>query len=446
MSPRDDEYQMSWLEELLSPENAAGWATHRWRAFLRLIPFFFVMPLLSLALAYAFSQFLLGDDWNLAWVVVGALPGLIALLGVLVMAGQFTRAVFGLESWWASFRYAFLCMFGPPGPFPYPFAIITEGGVRERDREKALAHRQLGGPGRLVVFNDSAVVLERYGQITRIEGPGMVFLDRFERIREIIDLRPQVKTLPAEQVIVATRDGILLGTEVTIRFQIKRAPAVSSPGVPYPVAPETLMAAARAHGVRIGPGPGQRMISNWRDRVVRNMDSTLRDIVAGKTLDELFQPMDAYEDPREAIRREMLVQLSNSSAGFGAEVLDVMLGPFKPISPAVERQRLATWQATRQAEDRVKTACGEAETILTYGAAYAYAQLEMISAIDQGFRELVVGGDKLTSHFVALRFIEMLRRTAKSPDAILPEESSETLEFLNKLLTGKTEPPELFMP
>ena len=442
MSLRDDEYRMSWLDELLPPETAAGWASHRWRAFLRLIPFFFMTPLLSLALAYTFNL-LLGGEWSLTWVAIGALPGLAALLGVLVMAGQFTKVVFGLKSWWLGFRYAFLCMFGPPGPFPYPYALITEGGVRERDRQKFLAHRQLGGPGRLVVFNDSAVVLERYGRITRIVGPGIVFLERFERVREIIDLRPQVKTYPAEQVIVATRDGILVGTEVTIRFQIKRATTSPSSGVAYPVDPATLMAAATAHGVRIGPAPGQRMISKWRDRVLRNVDSTLRDIVAGKTLDALFEPTDVFKDPREEIRQEMLRQLSQSSAGFGAEVLDVMLGPFKPVSSSVERQRLATWQAARQAEDRVKEACGRAQAMLTRESAYAYAQLEMMLAIDRGFRRLVINGENLTSHFVALRFIEMLRRTAGSPEALLPEESIKTLDFLNRLLTGEAPPKKL---
>jgi regulator of protease activity HflC (stomatin/prohibitin superfamily) len=444
MSLRDDEYQMSWFDTWLPPEQVARWRTHRWRAFLRAVPFFFLTPLLSLALVYLFNLLLFGGEWSWTWVVIGILPALIALLGVLATAGQFVNVVFGLKSWWAGVRYAFLCLFGLPWPLPYPYALITEGAVRERDRGKFLAHRQLGGPGRLIVFNDSAVVLERHGRITRVAGPGAVFLERFERIREIIDLRPQIKSLPADGAVVITRDGILVGTEITVRFQIKRS-TPASPEKPYPVDDAMLMAAATAQAVRIGPNPGQRMISNWRDRVLRNVDSTLRDIVAGKTLDELFEPADPYKDPREEIRRELLTQLSKSSAGFGVEVLDIVLGPFKPLNPEVERQRLATWQATRQAEDRVKAACGEAQAMLTRESAYAYAQLEMMLAIDRGFRRLVIDGQNLTSQFVALRFIEMLRRTAGGADTFLLEESTKTLEFLNRLLTGGTsgaQPPD----
>ncbi len=445
MSSREDEYQMSWFDAWLPPERVVRWRTHRWRASLRAIPFFFLAPLLSLVLVIYFNMLLFGGEWNLTWVVVGVLPALTALLGVLVTAGQFTNVVFGLKSWWAGLRYALLCMFGVPWPFRYPGAVISEGGVREGDRGKFLAHRQLGGPGRLVVFNDSAVVLERHGRIPRIAGPGAVFLERFERIREIIDLRPQVKTLAADQAaIVVTKDGILVATEITIRFQIKRG-TPKSPEVPYPVDDATLQAAAKAHRVRIGPNPGQRRVSNWRDRVAGSADGALRDIVAGKMLDELFEPADPYKDPREEIRRELLTQLSKSSAELGAEVLDVMLGPFKPVSPDIERQRLVTWQATRVAEDRVKAACGEAQAMLTRESAYAYAQLEMMLAIDRGFRRLVIDGENLTSHFVALRFIEMLRRTAGSADTLLLEESIKTLEFLNRLLTGRTgggTPPE----
>ncbi len=445
MSVRDDEYQMSWFDTWLPPEQVARWRTHRWRAFLRAIPFFVLTPLLSLALVYLFNMLLLGEEWSWTWLVVGMLPALIALLGVLATAGQFVNVVFGLKSWWAGARYAFLCLFGLPWPAPYPYALITEGVVRERDRGKFLAHRQLGGPGRLIVFNDSAVVLERHGRITRIAGPGAVFLERFERIREIIDLRPQVKTFPAEKVEVVTKDGILVRTEIIIRFQIKHG-TLTSPEKPYPVDDAALQLAAKAHAVRIGPNPGQRMVSNWRDRVERNVDSTLRDIVAGKTLDQLFEPADPYKDPREEIRRELLSQLSKSSAAFGVEVLDIMLGPFKPVSPEIERQRLVTWQAARAADDRVKAAYGDAAAIKARGLAYAFAQFEMISAIDQGFRDSVIKGKTLTSHFVALRFIEMLRRTAQSPSALLPEESGETLEFLNRLLTGETKPPKLFNP
>jgi len=52
-------------------------------AFLRAIPFFILTPLLALALVYLFNLLLFGGEWSLTWVVIGLLPALIALVGVL---------------------------------------------------------------------------------------------------------------------------------------------------------------------------------------------------------------------------------------------------------------------------------------------------------------------------------------------------------------------------
>ncbi len=65
--------------------------------------------------------------------------------------------------------------------------------------------------------------------------------------------------------------------------------------------------------------------------------------------------------------------------------------------------------------------------------------------LERHVRRLVIDGQNLTSQFVALRFIEMLRRTAGGADTFLLEESTKTLEYLNRLLTGGTggaQPPD----
>jgi len=198
-------------------------------------------------------------------------------------------------------------------------------------------------------------------------------------------------------------------TEITIRFQIKHG-TPTLPEKPYPIDDAALMAAATAPRVRLGPNPGQRMISNWRDLVLRNVDSTLRDIVAGKTLDELFEPTDPYRDPREEIRRELLVQLSKKLGRVRRRGTGYSIGTFQAGQPRGRTAKVDHLAGHAPGEDRVKAARGEAQALLTRESAYAYAQLEMMLAIDRGFRRLVIDGQNLTSKFVALRFIEMLRR------------------------------------
>ncbi len=427
-----EEYSSNWLHDRFPPGQVTRRRSQQWRANVRL-------ALFGLAVL---SALIPGLVFNLAiglidplWLGLSLLPTAIGLLFVLAISARFQQTVFGLPSWWQGFQLTILDLFGRPWPFKYPFAIISQGKVREQDQKKFIAKAEIGGPGKLIIHSDSAVVLERYGRISRIEGPGLVFLERFERIREILDLRPQTRSESPPARVVYTKDGIPVEAEITVRFQLKHGPP--TPEKPYPIDPEALAIAARAEAMRYnGTRPLVRF--NWQNRVMGNFGSTLRAIVAAKTLDELFEPADVNKDPRDEISKEMLKRLRAQSANFGANVLDVILGPFKPVDPQVEQQLRQAWQAMQRADMRVEQAHADAERLLAEQTAHAYAQLEMMLAIDRGFQQLVRQNESLPPYFIALHFIEKLRRMATSSSfgMFLPKEAIQTLEFLNEKLLG----------
>jgi regulator of protease activity HflC (stomatin/prohibitin superfamily) len=429
-----EDYKPGSLYDRFSPGQIAHLRSHRLRAFLRLL-FLLLLLLLLLLPGYFLNRSLFNDNTNLIWVLASILPGLIALAGVLVMVGVFVKTVFGLSSWVNGLQYGTLCIFGRA---KYAFAIIGKGKVLKYDQSRFLTNRELGGPGKLVIHSDSAVILERYGRLSRVEGPGIVFLKRFERIREIIDLRPQIKNIPTE---FFTRDGIAVETDIRARFQIKGG-VRESPKEPYPVDKETLEQAARAEALlRFGLAPPKRL--NWLERIRGGVEGNFRGILARRTLDQLFEPSDVNKDPRDEIGGEILEQ-SRRSSGDHIEMLDLMLGPFKPVDPSIEQQWRAVWQARQEADKRVEEAHGEAYTLLARETAYAYAQLEMMLAIDRSFQKLVRQNRQLPPYFVALRFIETLRRIAARSGLgrFLPMETVKTLEFLNnKLLESPAASP-----
>lgn len=78
---------------------------------------------------------------------------------------------------------------------------------------------RIGGPGYVIIREDSAAVFEQYGRITRVLGPGYHLLMPSERPRGVVDLRPQVHRV---QVRGFTRDGIPLQGEVEIEYQIRQ--------------------------------------------------------------------------------------------------------------------------------------------------------------------------------------------------------------------------------
>ena len=77
---------------------------------------------------------------------------------------------------------------------------------------------KIGGPATLIVYANSAVVLEQAGRLTRIfRGPETLKLKPFERVWDVLDLRPQ--SWPFE-VNARTKDGIPIKYEANVQFQL----------------------------------------------------------------------------------------------------------------------------------------------------------------------------------------------------------------------------------
>jgi len=429
----DDPEEESWFEEMnerLSPGELRLRRTHRFRGMMRLAVV--LVALVALIIPGAlFNLSIIGSRTNPLWALFSVIPAILTVTGVFVLMGMFVQSVFNMESLWEGFQYATLCLIGR-WPLKYPFVMVSGGKIRPADKKKFLANRELGGPGRLIVATDSAVVLGRYGRITRIIGPGAVFVDRFEHIRETIDLRPQI--IKKDMARAVTRDGLAVGTSITVKFQVRcLEPTLEHPYQPDPAALEQI-ARQQAVGVL-----GDKVFNRtWLQGVDGSLESTLRGIIATKSLDEVFEPTDATKDPRDEISRDMLANVQTSAANMGVTILDITLGPFRALDPLVERQRRRNWQARQQAAIAEEYAHAEAETMLARETAYAYAQLDMISTIGQRFEQFVEQGEQLPDYFVAQKFVESLRRMAGQSGVgpLMPMESIRTLEFLNTRLLG----------
>ena len=82
----------------------------------------------------------------------------------------------------------------------------------------------LGGPALLIVLDGAGVYLQRGNQFSRALGPGIYLLERFETIKEIVDLRlhtmrsSQTGTPPA--IAGRTKDGIKIKFNVEISFRV----------------------------------------------------------------------------------------------------------------------------------------------------------------------------------------------------------------------------------
>jgi len=103
-------------------------------------------------------------------VIRDMVPGIIALVAVDLLAARFVQALYKMKSLAEAISFMHRCLFGL-SKFG-PWLRVTEGASGGKDQ----VLNQAGGPGHLVIYNDSAVLLEKGGQFTRIEKKGFARL------------------------------------------------------------------------------------------------------------------------------------------------------------------------------------------------------------------------------------------------------------------------------
>src|SRR5690606_13116320 len=91
---------------------------------------------------------------------------------------------------------------------------------------------RVGGPGNLVVYNDSAVLLEKAGRFTRMCGKGFIRLAPFEKPYAFLDLRPKRTVYPVNAM---SKEGIPIICEADITYQIDSEGTSATDEDPYPV-------------------------------------------------------------------------------------------------------------------------------------------------------------------------------------------------------------------
>ena len=108
----------------------------------------------------------------------------VALAAIPWLASRFIHALYGTKDLREAHSFLHRNVFGMAAR--NPSLVVKEGRIA--DGRGSLCDR-VGGRGALIVRNDSAVVLERGGRLTRVVGSSLSYLDRFERVTDFNDFR-----------------------------------------------------------------------------------------------------------------------------------------------------------------------------------------------------------------------------------------------------------------
>ena len=372
------------------------------------------------------------QKWLFIMILRDMLPGAVVAGLLAWLSSDFVRAVFGLKTRGDGFDFVKRRMFGLLSFKPY---VIIKDGKLPSDKEPLM---HAGGPGSLIVYKDSAVVLEKAGKLTRVARKGFVTLDAFEKVWDVVDLRPHRW---AYDVSAMTKDGIPVTCQADITFQIDDAGQPPSEEEPFPATDQAIFYAATRKWMRETDRSKDDQVFDWARRaIIGNTEGALRAILARYLLDQLLGPDELNKSHyRSEIRSKLETELRVSFPDLGVKVTQVELGDIK-VEDKIVQQRMEAWQSLWKRWAKQREAEGEAERLQYVEAAKAQAQADMIVSITQAFQSLAAAGAVIPSQLVLLRMFEVLKRSSYDPQTgilFLPSEVLKTWQLVQEIALGK---------
>jgi hypothetical protein len=400
---------------------------------------FIAIPFLLAVLALAIVTELVTQEGTLAqlllswrfWLAVGIniLPAIIVMMLVLWMAARFVHALYGLDSWKQGIGFLLRSRCGLAGFKPW---MKVEKGEMVPAEDKILT--RLGGPGHLVVYNDSAVVLEQGGRLTKVVGAGFPHLERFEKVFEVIDLRPKrwVNTVTA-----MTREGIPISWDAEVHYQIEDDGVAPTEKSPFPLSEDCVFRAATS---KWSFSIGGTETLDWEGRVnIGATIGTLRTLLARRRLDELIGlTEEESQAARESLQNQLEEELRQSAPSFGAKILEVKLDNLK-VGDEVTQQWIRAWQARWEQWSSDLLAEGEADHIRLFETAKAKTQIRLVADMAKALQRLLarqVLTPRAITQIVLMRLFSVLDRAdfGASSRIFVPSKALESLESMRGLM------------
>ncbi len=367
-------------------------------------------------------------------VALGIVPLVLAFGSAFFLAARFLREVYPKLKRRDAIRFLLYSRFDRPafGPF-----LKIQGGREVASGDNVVS--RIGGPGALIVAADNAVVLERAGAFTSVQGPGFPQLMPFEKVYDIVDLAPKSYRY---SVSAMSREGILLDWDVEVQYQVADGGLPLAEGAFYSFSPHDVFRTSTSKWIREkGWKYGQDM--DWEGLlVIWQAEGTLRSIVARRPLDQLIGLTEGdAQVAKMAIQSELEQDLRQYAPTIGAKILRVRLDNLQ-VRNEVAKQWIETWKARWQSWSAERLGHGEAANIFQYEKVKAEAQAEMIVDIAQALRGFI--GDRSFSpqaipQMVLMRLFSVLDRAdfAASSRVFFPSQTLDALETIRRPVKGR---------
>jgi regulator of protease activity HflC (stomatin/prohibitin superfamily) len=399
------------------------------------------------------------SDYNflqiiLFWAVTGILLAITAAL--LTIAFQFTAIRFA-----ASFMHDFYRLprtIDPvrlinyrlnrriklPSPLNFfsrfEFISLKDGKIELGKDWVTWSAKKLGGPMNMIIYDGNAVYLERGDRFSRVVGPGdqIPFLEWYETIKYVIDLRPRVLEHSFE---TWTKDGIKVRVTVRILYQIGSPRKNESDlELVYPFDPEAVKKAVERTAVSWSDSEKGPVEYTWNDATWGQVIEIIPGYIGSRMLDDL---MIAERQNGQILSPDVIKdlgkKLNQATNQFGVYVTDFQIVQIK-VPQKVNEMQTENWKVGWQGANTITDGLAKAFSIRSREKARAEAQKELILAIADGLEKNTSGN---FTEPLLFSLSGVLDKSLKNPilRAKLAGETLDTLEKLQKFLrkSPKTE-------
>jgi regulator of protease activity HflC (stomatin/prohibitin superfamily) len=324
---------------------------------------------------------------------------------------------------------------------PPPLSILTsfksitfkDGQIFKGDEWVKWSAENLGGPATLTVFDGCALYLERGNRFSRVVGSGNKppFLEWFETVKYVVDLRPKIKEDSFE---VWTKDGIKV--KLTARIVGRIYGPVQQPAdtdLLYPFDPIAVKKAVENLTLRRTNPNKEPEECNWFDAAWGQVTSIVPSYIGSRWLDDLLiADRKSGQILAPEVVKKLVEKLKKATGQFGVEILDFQIQQIE-IPAKVAEQQKENWKAIRQVLATKNDGKAKAFDIQSREQARAEAQKDLILAIAAG---LEINKSRGFSEPLILSLSGILDESLQDPliRATIAGETLDTLEKVQKML------------
>jgi hypothetical protein len=380
--------------------------------------------------------------WGFLIIFILSMAGLLAAYTIAIRFGkgffsEFYHPPDGFEVE-QLINYRLYGLFNYPPPISmfvsFKYILVKDGGIEKQEGLPGWMSRYLGGPLTMIVFDGCALYLERGSRFSRVVGPGVPFLEWFETIKYVIDLRPQTK----EDTFDAwTKDGIKIKITAKIECRVGD-PAKKDPKGEhlYPFDPVAAKKAVERFAVRWPDRQnGQPSEFTWIDACWGQVTGIVPGYIGSRMLDDLVAASrQSGQILAPDAMKEIFGKLNGATQAFGCFVTEFQILKVK-MPDEVEDLLKEYWKAEKQSIITRTEGDAKAQNIRTREKARAEAQHDLILAIADGLGSYK-NRDGQFSEPLLLSLSGILDESLSDPlmRAYLAKETLETLETLQTML------------